>query len=200
MRWQLASPATLIGIALWALIPGFIAKKKGRSFWGYYFLSFLITPLLTMIIAAVRSNLNQTAQYTPSTDVRGFEDLSEEEKNKKRAEALANHDVPGLIAMNTQRKWKSYQRAEDYIAEHEKWLLNQNEGKRLELFAEKIYLENIFKGKMISNASFSHCIFDGIDLRGTTFKDCEFSYCHFIKCKTDGTTFPGSKMEEVKYS
>ena len=41
---------TLIGIALWALIPGFIAKKKGRSFWGYYFLSFLITPLVTMII------------------------------------------------------------------------------------------------------------------------------------------------------
>ena len=42
---------TLIGIALWALIPGFIAKKKYRSFWGYYFLSFLISPLITMIIA-----------------------------------------------------------------------------------------------------------------------------------------------------
>ena len=41
----------LIGIALWALIPGFIAKKKYRSFWGYYFLSFLISPLITMIIA-----------------------------------------------------------------------------------------------------------------------------------------------------
>ena len=41
---------TLIGIALWALIPGFIAKKKDRNFWGYYFLSFLISPLITMII------------------------------------------------------------------------------------------------------------------------------------------------------
>ena len=41
----------IIGIALWALIPGFIAKKKGRNFWGYYFLSFLISPLITMIIA-----------------------------------------------------------------------------------------------------------------------------------------------------
>ncbi len=41
---------TLIGIALWALIPGFIANKKGRNFWGYYFLSFLISPLITMII------------------------------------------------------------------------------------------------------------------------------------------------------
>ena len=43
--------SVLIGIALWALIPGFIAKKKYRSFWGFYFLSFLISPLITMIIA-----------------------------------------------------------------------------------------------------------------------------------------------------
>ena len=42
--------ASLIGIALWALIPGFIAKNKERSFWGYFFLSFLITPLITTII------------------------------------------------------------------------------------------------------------------------------------------------------
>ena len=42
--------ASLIGIALWALIPGFIAKKKGRSFVAYYFLSFVITPLVTTII------------------------------------------------------------------------------------------------------------------------------------------------------
>ena len=47
------SPAgTLIGIALWALIPGFIAQKKGRSFILYYFLSFLISPLITIIITA----------------------------------------------------------------------------------------------------------------------------------------------------
>ena len=41
---------SLIGISLWALIPGFIAKSKGRSFAAFYFLSFLITPLLSMII------------------------------------------------------------------------------------------------------------------------------------------------------
>ncbi len=46
----------IIGIALWALIPGFIAKKKGRNFWGYFFLSFLITPLITMIITACLKN------------------------------------------------------------------------------------------------------------------------------------------------
>lgn len=41
---------TFLGIALWALLPGFIAKKKGRSFAAYFFLSFLITPLITTII------------------------------------------------------------------------------------------------------------------------------------------------------
>lgn len=54
---------SLIGIALWALIPGFIARKKGRSFWGYYFLSFLISPLITMIIALCVKNLNE--EYRP---------------------------------------------------------------------------------------------------------------------------------------
>ncbi len=53
----------LIGIALWALIPGFIARKKGRSFWGYYFLSFLISPLITMTIAMCVKNLNE--EYRP---------------------------------------------------------------------------------------------------------------------------------------
>lgn len=49
--------AALIGIALWALVPGFIAKKKGRSFWGYYFLSFLISPLITTIITLCLSKV-----------------------------------------------------------------------------------------------------------------------------------------------
>ena len=51
----------LIGIALWALVPGFIAKAKGRSFWAYYLLSFLISPLITMIIVLCISNLNGPA-------------------------------------------------------------------------------------------------------------------------------------------
>lgn len=55
---------TLIGIALWALIPGFIAKKKGRSFWGYYFLSFLITPLVTMIITACLKNISGESDHS----------------------------------------------------------------------------------------------------------------------------------------
>ena len=56
----------IIGIALWALIPGFIAKKKGRSFWGYFFLSFVITPLITMIITIFLSNLNRVVEPVKS--------------------------------------------------------------------------------------------------------------------------------------
>lgn len=55
MNWT-----SIIGIALWALIPGFIAKNKGRNFWAYYFLSFLITPLITMIITACLKNITNT--------------------------------------------------------------------------------------------------------------------------------------------
>lgn len=53
--------SSLIGIALWALIPGFIAQKKGRSFAAYYFLSFVITPLVTTIITLCVSNLNKVS-------------------------------------------------------------------------------------------------------------------------------------------
>ena len=41
---------SLFGIALWALVPGFIAKGKNRSFLAYFLLSFLLTPFITMII------------------------------------------------------------------------------------------------------------------------------------------------------
>lgn len=61
--------SALIGIALWALIPGFIARKKGRNFWGYYFLSFLISPLITMIITACLSKkeLDSNEASAPTT-------------------------------------------------------------------------------------------------------------------------------------
>lgn len=58
----------LLGIALWALLPGYIAMKKGRHFWAYYFLSFLITPLLTFLITIFLKNLTPTeVQSMPDT-------------------------------------------------------------------------------------------------------------------------------------
>lgn len=61
--------AQILGIALWALIPGFVAKKKGRNFWGWYFLSFLISPLITMIITFCLSNISENKETeTTSSD------------------------------------------------------------------------------------------------------------------------------------
>lgn len=60
MNWP-----SMIGIALWALLPGFIAKKKGRSFWAYYLLSFVITPLITTIITLCLSK--KTEEAAPSS-------------------------------------------------------------------------------------------------------------------------------------
>lgn len=57
----------LIGMALWALIPAFIAKRKDRSFWGYYFLSFLISPFITTIITLCVSNKRR--EYYPTESI-----------------------------------------------------------------------------------------------------------------------------------
>ena len=54
---------SLVGSVLWALLPGFIAKKKGRSFLGYFLLSLVISPLITTIIVLCLSDLNKTFTY-----------------------------------------------------------------------------------------------------------------------------------------
>ena len=60
--------AMRIGIAiLLASIPGFIALKKGRSFLAYFFLSFLITPLITAIITLCLASKNN-AEVSSSSD------------------------------------------------------------------------------------------------------------------------------------
>lgn len=57
-----------IGIILWSLLPGFIAKHKGRNFFGYYFLSWLISPLFSTIIVLCLKNLSlkPTVKYEES--------------------------------------------------------------------------------------------------------------------------------------
>lgn len=69
----------MLGIALWALIPGFIASKKGRSFIGYFFLSFLISPLITMIVTLCLKNLNK--QYSDNANAANRESADLQEKN-----------------------------------------------------------------------------------------------------------------------
>ena len=59
--------STIIGIALWALIPGFIARKKGRSFAAYYLLSFVLTPLVTMLLTLFVKDLSERSPAETAT-------------------------------------------------------------------------------------------------------------------------------------
>ena len=77
MKW-----ATLIGIALWAIIPCVIANKKGRAGIAYFFLSFLITPLLTTIITLCLKPLdeiNAATDFLPEHGSGGFTSKAESE-------------------------------------------------------------------------------------------------------------------------
>ena len=51
--------ASVLGIILWSLLPGFIANRKGRSFIAYFLLSFVLTPLVATIITLCLSNKNK---------------------------------------------------------------------------------------------------------------------------------------------
>ena len=73
----------LIGIALWAIIPAVIAGKKGRNAIGYYFLSFLITPLITTIIVICLKNLkNVPNDVSLQTKIVNEPTLNLREQNK----------------------------------------------------------------------------------------------------------------------
>lgn len=55
-----------LGVALWAILPGYIAKKKGRKFWGYYLFSFILTPLVTTIITLCLNKIPEKRKGEPN--------------------------------------------------------------------------------------------------------------------------------------
>lgn len=59
--------SSIIGIALWALIPGFIARKKVRSFAAYYLLRFVLTPLITMLLTLFVKDLREQSPAETAT-------------------------------------------------------------------------------------------------------------------------------------
>lgn len=82
---------SIAGILLWSLLPGFIARKKGRSFWGFYFLSLVITPLLTTIIALCLSKkIHPVREESSTNESRGLT------SNHDDIDGVKNHVVPFL--------------------------------------------------------------------------------------------------------
>ena len=47
-------PSIILVCAI-AIIPGIIAKKRGRSFWLFFFASFIITPIISALLAFLKS-------------------------------------------------------------------------------------------------------------------------------------------------
>lgn len=91
-----------INIALWALLPGFIAKKKGRSFWAYYLLSFVITPLITTIITLCLSKIQDEEVPTVQSEATAVEkiittDTAETEQGVTPLQREVSDTVPRKI-------------------------------------------------------------------------------------------------------
>lgn len=72
----------IIAVCLWALIPGAIAKHKGRSFIAYWALSLIITPLIAMFIVIAQQNLKNDRNiiYTETE----LESLGRKSENEKK--------------------------------------------------------------------------------------------------------------------
>ena len=122
---------------------------------------------------------------------------AEQERKEKASKALDDHDVNYLISQNMNKVWSSRDNIKKSLFDHQKWLSNPADGKRLNLFAEEISGVKL-RGMTIEKAIFSHCRFYKLDLEGTVFKDCNLFHSQFVKCKTENTTFPGSSLEGVE--
>jgi hypothetical protein len=80
----------LIALAIYlVLLPGIIAGNKGRSFWGYIFLGFIVTPFVAAIAAACSAPDHQSLDKQSSLN----HAYAPGKKEAKAAEAARKADV-----------------------------------------------------------------------------------------------------------
>ena len=84
---------TIIGIALLGLIPGFIAKSRGRSFWGFWLLGVFF--LLPSIIVALAVENKKEARMRNEKEYAGYEKLYKEGKITKNALSEKKKEIFG---------------------------------------------------------------------------------------------------------
>ena len=83
-----------IALVLLALIPASIAKSKGRSFWNWWLLSLLVTPLVAFVAALWVSRSERRSRRAPRTDTYGdFGGASEIDTFSLRASGSATPEV-----------------------------------------------------------------------------------------------------------
>ncbi len=60
---SLLSPETLVGYVLLALVAAFLGRRRLIGFWGFFFLSLIMTPFMTLFFLFVTTPV-KTAQPT----------------------------------------------------------------------------------------------------------------------------------------
>jgi hypothetical protein len=53
MLSELFSPATIVGYVFLAFVAAFVGRKRLIGFWGFFFLSLIVTPFATMFFLFV---------------------------------------------------------------------------------------------------------------------------------------------------
>lgn len=78
----------MLGVTIWAVIAGWLAIRRGYSFLKYFLLSYIITPLISMIIVLSLVNKNKIRKKAASEGKTLkqciIESLCKENKNKNK--------------------------------------------------------------------------------------------------------------------
>ena len=81
--------ASLVLYLAWALLPGFLAKSKGRSFWGFFVLGILSPLVLTIIVLCLK---DRCAEEAPQQEENEAEGPSAGEETKTLSDEDASAD------------------------------------------------------------------------------------------------------------
>ena len=81
--------ASLVLYLAWALLPGFLAKSKGRSFWGFFALGILSPLVLTIIVLCLKDRCAEEAPQQEENEAEGSS-AGEETETLSDGEASAD--------------------------------------------------------------------------------------------------------------
>lgn len=137
---------------------------------------------------------HEVKQRVKEQEKKESEKLIEDQREK----AIQAHDTDKLVKLNQNKSWTTKEQIIVGIEAHRKWRAGDPDGKQLFLFAEEIRDVDL-RNLSFEDATFSHCLFYGLNLDGVHFRDCNLLYSHFEKCQLENTSFDGSNIEGVRF-
>jgi hypothetical protein len=67
---SLLSPQTIVGYVLLALVAAFVGRKRLIGFWGFFFLSLIVTPFATLFFILVCTPAGPSRPAKPRAKVK----------------------------------------------------------------------------------------------------------------------------------